>query len=80
MIVVARHATNPIARNSDLWPFLDSMKQMEDRFNHWAGYDYVFLNEEVGCHFKWTGYGVADLCRSSQRSSRSASSFRNEVQ
>lgn len=23
------------------------MKQMEDRFNHWAGYDYVFLNEEV---------------------------------
>jgi hypothetical protein len=20
---------------------------MEDRFNHWAMYDYVFLNEEV---------------------------------
>jgi len=35
------------ARNSDLWPFLDSMRQMEDRFNHWAQYDYVFLNEEV---------------------------------
>ena len=35
------------ARNDDLWPFLESMKQMEDRFNHWAGYDYVFLNEEV---------------------------------
>jgi alpha 1,2-mannosyltransferase len=34
------------ARNSDLWPFLDSMRQMEDRFNHWAQYDYVFLNEE----------------------------------
>lgn len=36
-----------LARNSDLWPFLDSMRQMEDRFNHWAKYDYVFLNEEV---------------------------------
>lgn len=35
-----------LARNSDLWPFLDSMRQMEDRFNHWAKYDYVFLNEE----------------------------------
>ena len=22
------------------------MRQMEDRFNHWAQYDYVFLNEE----------------------------------
>jgi alpha 1,2-mannosyltransferase len=22
------------------------MRQMEDRFNHWARYDYVFLNEE----------------------------------
>ncbi|KAK1924853.1 nucleotide-diphospho-sugar transferase [Papiliotrema laurentii] len=35
-----------LARNSDLFPFLDSMRQMEDRFNHWARYDYVFLNEE----------------------------------
>lgn len=35
------------ARNSDLWPFLESMKQVEDRFNHWAHYDYVFLNDEV---------------------------------
>lgn len=34
------------ARNSDLWSFMDSMKQMEDRFNWWAGYDYVFLNDE----------------------------------
>jgi alpha 1,2-mannosyltransferase len=24
------------------------MKEMESRFNYWAGYDYVFLNEEVG--------------------------------
>jgi hypothetical protein len=39
------------ARNSDLWAFLESMKQMEDRFNHWARYDYVFLNEEVGLGF-----------------------------
>jgi hypothetical protein len=23
------------------------MKQMEDRFNSWAKYDYVFLNDEV---------------------------------
>ena len=36
-----------VARNGDLWPFLESMKQVEDRFNHWAGYDYVFLNDDV---------------------------------
>lgn len=35
-----------LARNSDLWALLESMKQMEDRFNHWAGYDWVFLNDE----------------------------------
>ncbi|WVO13927.1 hypothetical protein L204_101552 [Cryptococcus depauperatus] len=35
-----------LARNSDLWPFLESMRQMEDRFNSWAKYDYVFLNDE----------------------------------
>lgn len=35
-----------LARNSDLWALTDSMKQMEDRFNHWAGYDWVFLNDE----------------------------------
>jgi alpha 1,2-mannosyltransferase len=40
-----------LARNSDLWAFLESMKQMEDRFNHWARYDYVFLNEEVSAVF-----------------------------
>jgi len=40
-------AADEEARNSDLWPFLESMKQMEDRFNHWAHYDYVFLNDEV---------------------------------
>lgn len=50
MSVTGRRKANAVfvvlARNSDLWSFLDSMKQMEDRFNHWAGYDYVFLNEE----------------------------------
>lgn len=25
---------------------MQSIKQMEDRFNYWAKYDYVFLNEE----------------------------------
>ncbi|ODN76704.1 hypothetical protein L202_05338 [Cryptococcus amylolentus CBS 6039] len=35
-----------LARNSDLWQILDSMRQMEDRFNHWARYDYVFLNDD----------------------------------
>lgn len=46
-----------LARNSDLWPFLDSMRQMEDRFNYWAKYDYVFLNEEVNIVF-WSGMGT----------------------
>ncbi|WVQ74575.1 hypothetical protein IAR50_004176 [Cryptococcus sp. DSM 104548] len=35
-----------LSRNSDLWDILDSMRQMEDRFNHWARYDYVFLNDD----------------------------------
>lgn len=35
-----------LARNSDLWALAESMKQMEDRFNHWAGYDWVFLNDD----------------------------------
>ncbi|TYJ59211.1 hypothetical protein B9479_000200 [Cryptococcus floricola] len=35
-----------LSRNSDLWQILDSMRQMEDRFNHWARYDYVFLNDD----------------------------------
>lgn len=34
------------ARNSDLWGVAESMKAVEDRFNGWARYDYVFLNEE----------------------------------
>lgn len=35
-----------LARNSDLFEFLSSMRQVEDRFNHWARYDWVFLNDE----------------------------------
>lgn len=35
-----------LARNSDRVEFLESMKHMEDRFNYWAQYDYVFLNDE----------------------------------
>jgi alpha 1,2-mannosyltransferase len=35
-----------LARNGDLSGVLNSMKQMEDRFNKKFGYPYVFLNEE----------------------------------
>ena len=35
------------ARNSDLNGVVNSMKQMEDRFNKKFQYDYVFLNEQV---------------------------------
>ncbi|BEI82603.1 hypothetical protein CcaverHIS002_0304710 [Cutaneotrichosporon cavernicola] len=35
-----------LARNSDLAGAMDSVRQMEDRFNYWAKYDYVFLNDE----------------------------------
>lgn len=35
-----------LARNSDLPGILESVKQMEDRFNKKFGYPYVFLNEE----------------------------------
>lgn len=34
------------------------MKQMEDRFNHWAGYDYVFLNDDVRPALSLSLYGV----------------------
>jgi hypothetical protein len=37
------------------------MKQMEDRFNHWARYDYVFLNEEVSAVFIRLALAEADL-------------------
>ncbi|EJU05659.1 glycosyltransferase family 15 protein [Dacryopinax primogenitus] len=42
----AKAAFAVLARNSDLYPLLDSMKQMEDRFNKKFQYPYVFLNEE----------------------------------
>ena len=35
-----------LARNSDLPGILDSIKQVEDRFNKKFHYPYVFLNEE----------------------------------
>lgn len=34
-----------LARNSDLEGVLSSVRQMEDRFNRYYGYPYVFLNE-----------------------------------
>ena len=35
-----------LARNGDLAGILESIKQMEDRFNKKYKYPYVFLNEE----------------------------------
>lgn len=35
-----------LARNSDLRGFLNSIRQIEDRFNHRYQYDWVFLNDE----------------------------------
>lgn len=35
-----------LARNSDVWEILGSIKQIEDRFNHNYAYDWVFLNDE----------------------------------
>lgn len=35
-----------LARNGDLPGILESIKQMEDRFNKKFKYPYVFLNEE----------------------------------
>ncbi|KAG8929618.1 alpha 1,2-mannosyltransferase 2.4.1 [Tulasnella sp. 418] len=36
-----------LARNGDLQGVIESVKQIEDRFNKEFGYPYVFLNEEV---------------------------------
>jgi hypothetical protein len=35
-----------LARNSDLEGVVESIRQMEDRFNHKHKYPWVFLNEE----------------------------------
>lgn len=35
-----------LARNSDLEGVMSSMQQMEDRFNRYHAYPYVFLNKE----------------------------------
>ncbi|KAM0431416.1 hypothetical protein ACHAPT_005393 [Fusarium lateritium] len=36
-----------LARNSDVWDIAKSIRQVEDRFNHRFGYDWVFLNDGV---------------------------------
>ena len=35
-----------LARNSDLWDIVKSIRQVEDRFNRNFGYDWVFLNDK----------------------------------
>ncbi|ANB15847.1 alpha-1,2-mannosyltransferase KTR1 [Sugiyamaella lignohabitans] len=35
-----------LARNSDLWDLIDSIRMVEDRFNHRYHYDWVFLNDD----------------------------------
>jgi alpha 1,2-mannosyltransferase len=35
-----------LARNSDVWEILGSIREIEDRFNHQFHYDWVFLNDE----------------------------------
>lgn len=35
-----------LARNSDLWEIVKSIRQVEDRFNRNYGYDWVFLNDK----------------------------------
>ena len=35
-----------LARNSDLWDIVDSIRGIEDRFNRNYGYDWVFLNDK----------------------------------
>ncbi|GME75499.1 unnamed protein product [Ambrosiozyma monospora] len=35
-----------LARNSDLWELVGSIRHIEDRFNHRFHYDWVFLNDE----------------------------------
>ncbi|TID18185.1 hypothetical protein CANINC_003926 [Pichia inconspicua] len=35
-----------LCRNSEIWEILDSIQQLETRFNHKHHYDWVFLNDE----------------------------------
>lgn len=35
-----------LARNSDLWDIVESIRQVEDRFNRQYHYDWVFLNDK----------------------------------
>lgn len=42
-----------LARNSDLWELIGSIREVEDRFNHQFHYDWVFLNDaEFSDEFK----------------------------
>ena len=51
------------------------MKQVEDRFNHWAHYDYVFLNDEVSSLRPRPIVPLADMTRNLVTSSRSRYRF-----
>lgn len=35
-----------LARNRDIWELLESIRQIEDKFNHQFHYDWVFLNDD----------------------------------
>lgn len=35
-----------LARNNDIWELLESIRQVEDKFNHQFHYDWVFLNDD----------------------------------
>lgn len=35
-----------LARNNDVWEIAESIRQVEDRFNHKYNYDWVFLNDK----------------------------------
>ncbi|KDE03062.1 hypothetical protein MVLG_06423 [Microbotryum lychnidis-dioicae p1A1 Lamole] len=45
-IRVNRAAFVVLARNKDLYELLESVREMEDRFNHKYGYPWIFLNNE----------------------------------
>jgi alpha 1,2-mannosyltransferase len=56
----ARAAFVVLAKESELWPLVETIKQLEDRFNHWANYDWIFLNDgEFSDQFKRYTQAVA---------------------
>lgn len=50
-----------LARNREIWDVLESIRHIEDRFNKWHHYDWVFLNDQPFDHrFKnMTGEAVS---------------------